>query len=110
MGYISAESWPDVEERNVDVVCRSFAAIEPEIVFRRDAYVLSGILFLRLWMLRTVARMEPEVDERTREAEMCGVEASAGRGRISMPIVPETVVIDKRSKSGYVPEIKPDAE
>lgn len=110
VGYTSAKSWPEVERRVVDVVCRSFAAIEPEIVLRRDVYILFGILFPRLWMLRTVARMEPEVDARTREAEVCGVEGSAGRGKMSMSIVPAIVVIDKRSKSGYVPEMEPDAE
>ena len=110
VGYISAESWPDSDKRYVDVVCRSFAAIEPEVVFRRDAYILSGILFPTLWMPRTVARIEPELDVRTREAGVFGVEESAGRGRMSMPIEPETVVIDKRSKSGYVPEMEPDAE
>lgn len=61
-------------------------------------------------MSRTVARMEPEVDARTREAGVYGVEESAGRGRMSMSIVPAIVVIDKRSKSGYVPETEPDAE
>lgn len=54
--------------------------------------------------------MEPEVDARTREAGVYGVEESAGRGRMSMSIVPAIVVIDKRSKSGYVPETEPDAE
>lgn len=110
VGYISAESWPDTERRCVEVVCRRFAAIEPEVVFRRDAYILSGIVFSTLSMPRTVARIEPEVDVRTREAGVFGVEARAGRGRMSMPIVPEMVVIDKRSKSGYVPEMEPDAE
>lgn len=110
VGYISAETWPDTERRNVEVVCRRFAAIEPEVVFRRDAYILSGIIFSTLWMPSTVARIEPEVDVRTREAGVFGVKATAGRGRMSMPIVPEIVVIDKRSKSGYVPEMEPDAE
>lgn len=43
VGCTSAKSWPDVERRVVNVVCRSFAAIEPEIVLRRDVYILSGI-------------------------------------------------------------------
>lgn len=43
VGYTSAKSWPDVERRVVNVVCRSFAAIEPEIVLRREVYILSGI-------------------------------------------------------------------
>lgn len=51
-------------------------------------------------MSGTVARMEPEVDARTREAGVYGVEERAGRGRTSMSIVPAIVVIDKRSKSG----------
>lgn len=110
VGYISAESWPDTEKRTVEVVCRRFAAIEPEVVFRRDAYILSGIVFPTSWVPRTVARIEPEVDVRTREAGAFGVDERAGRGRKSMPIEPEIVVIDKSSKSGYVPEMEPDAE
>lgn len=74
VGYISAQSWPDIEKRSVEVLCKRFAAIEPEAVFRRDAYILFGIVFPTSWMPRTVARIEPEVDVRTREAGVFGVE------------------------------------
>lgn len=70
MGYISADIRPEAERRAVDVVCSSFADIEPETVLRRDVYILSGIVLpgWYCWMLSTLAWMEPEVDARTRDA------------------------------------------
>lgn len=68
VGYISAKSWPEVERSVVARVCSSFAEIDPEMVLRRDLYILSGILCPDWWISRTSARIEPELEARTREA------------------------------------------
>ena len=60
----------------MNVVCSNFADIEPEMVLTRDVNILSGIFWWSC-MLRTLALMEPEVDARTRDAGVEGVEGRA---------------------------------